>query len=62
MDSLLIGRKKTGRPKQDGMKTYLELWKNVYEMESGRTDFVEDWMSKDVAIRHRTIADIVYNT
>jgi hypothetical protein len=26
----------------------------VYEMETGRTDFVGDWVLNDVAIRHRT--------
>jgi hypothetical protein len=26
----------------------------VSEMETGRTDFVGDWVSKDVTIRHRT--------
>jgi hypothetical protein len=36
------------------MKAYSERWKNeVYEMETGRRDFVGDWVSKDVAIRHR---------
>jgi hypothetical protein len=27
----------------------------VCEMETGRTEFVGDWVSKDVAIRHRKI-------
>jgi hypothetical protein len=29
-----------------------------YEMESGMTDFVGDWVSKDAAIRHGTAAYI----
>jgi hypothetical protein len=34
---------KEGDQKEDGKKAYLELWKNVvYEMETGRTDFVGD--------------------
>jgi hypothetical protein len=46
---------KEGDQKQDGKKAYLELWQNVvYETETGRTDFIGDWVSKDVAIRHRT--------
>jgi hypothetical protein len=50
---------KEGDEKQDGKKTYSELWKNVvYKMETGRTDFVGDWVSKDVAKRHRTTTDI----
>jgi hypothetical protein len=41
--------------KQDGKNAYSELRKNVVsDMESGRTDFVGDWVSKDLAIRHRT--------
>jgi hypothetical protein len=49
------GRKKEGDQKQDGKKAYSELWNNVvYEMETGRTDFFGDWVSKDVAIRCRT--------
>jgi hypothetical protein len=41
--------------KQDGKKTYSEQWKRVvYQMETGRTDFFADRVSKDVAIRHRT--------
>jgi hypothetical protein len=45
---------KKGDRKQDGMKAYSERWKDViYKMETGRTDFVGDWVSKDVAIRHR---------
>jgi hypothetical protein len=36
------GRRKNGDQKQDGMKAYIEPWKTVvYEMETGRTDFVE---------------------
>jgi hypothetical protein len=39
------------------MKAYSELWKSVvFEMESSRTDFVGDWVSKDVALRHITTA------
>jgi hypothetical protein len=30
----------------------------VYEMETGRTDFTGDWVSEDVAIRHRMTACI----
>jgi hypothetical protein len=34
---------------------YSERWKNVaYEVETGGTDFVRDWVSKEIAIRHRT--------
>jgi hypothetical protein len=45
--------------KQDGKKAYSELRKNVVsEMETGRTDFVRDWVSKDV--RHRTTYILVY--
>jgi hypothetical protein len=44
-----------GDRKQDGKKVYLELWKNVvYEIGTGRTDLFGDWVSEDVAIRHRT--------
>jgi hypothetical protein len=40
---------------QDGKKAYLELWKNVvYKMETAMTDFVGDWVSKDVTMRHIT--------
>jgi hypothetical protein len=46
---------KDGDQKQDGKKAYSERWKNVVcEMETGRTEFVGDWMLKDVAICHRT--------
>jgi hypothetical protein len=39
----------------DGCKAYSELRKNVFSaMETGRTELVGDWVSKDVAIRHRT--------
>jgi hypothetical protein len=51
----------TGRRKM-GKKTCLELWNNVvYEMETGRTDFVGDWVSKDVATRHKRLL-IFYST
>jgi hypothetical protein len=41
--------------KQDGKKAVLDLCKNVvYDVETGRTDFVGDLVSKYVAIRHRT--------
>jgi hypothetical protein len=41
--------------KQNGKKAVLDLCKNVvYDMETGRTDFVGDLVSKHVAIRHRT--------
>jgi hypothetical protein len=44
-----------GDQKQDGKKAYSDRWKNVvYEKEAGRTDFVGDWVSKDIAIRHQT--------
>jgi hypothetical protein len=46
--ALPTGRKKRVRPKQDGKKADLELWKNVgYEMENGRADFIGNWLSKD---------------
>jgi hypothetical protein len=48
------GRKERGRPKQDGKKANLELWKNAgYEMETGRADFIGDWVSNDVDTHHR---------
>jgi hypothetical protein len=51
----LLEEGKEGDQKQDGKKAYLEVWKNVVsEMEAWRTDFVGDWVSKDVAIRHGT--------
>jgi hypothetical protein len=45
-------------PKTSGRKAYPERWKNVvHKMETGGTDFVGDWGSKDVvAIRHGTTA------
>jgi hypothetical protein len=47
-----------GDRKQHGTKGYSELWKNVvYEMETGRRDFV-GWVSKDVAIRRTTTTRI----
>jgi hypothetical protein len=49
------GKSKRGRPKTRRKKAYSELWKNVVsKMDTGRTDFVGDWVSKYVAIRHRT--------
>jgi hypothetical protein len=51
----LKARRKRGRSNQDGKKAYSERWKNVvYEMETGKTELLEDWVSKDAAIRHRT--------
>jgi hypothetical protein len=48
-------KEKEENQKQDEQKAYSERWKNVvYEMQTGRTDFVGGWMSKDVAVRHRT--------
>jgi hypothetical protein len=45
---------KEGDQKQAGKKVYSELRKNVvYEMETGRADFVGDWVLKDVAVCHR---------
>jgi hypothetical protein len=51
----LLEEGKEGDQKQDGKKAYSERCNNVvYEMETGRTDFFGDWVSKNVAIRHRT--------
>jgi hypothetical protein len=45
--------------KTKNKKAYTQRWKNVaYDMGIGRTELVGDWVSKDVAIRHRTTACI----
>jgi hypothetical protein len=50
------GSGKQGDQKHDGKMAYSDLWtKVVYEIE---TEFVGDWVSKDVAIRHRKITYI----
>jgi hypothetical protein len=48
--------KKEKRETRNKMKkAYSERWHNVvYEMETRRSDFVGDRVSKDVATRHRT--------
>jgi hypothetical protein len=60
LNSISAGRKKKeGDQKQDGKKAYSERWKKVaYELETRMSDLVGDWVSKDVAIHHRTTAYI----
>jgi hypothetical protein len=51
----LLEEGKGGDQKQDGKKVYSELGKNVvYKMETRKADFGGDWVSKKVAICHRT--------